>query len=489
MLIIAPNSSRLNLVERGNRSVAEGARALNDTAGLPPTMFLLACVAMVQVDNMVFKQEKICSDRGRPLTPIELWDKRVRGSTKDLFKNVRVFGSLCFALTRTNKQVSKSERCISLGFAEDNPKAYLLMSLERKRFFISRDVVSDETCFPFKKAMTFCKDIPTRYEQGDQGEDDATAFPFEQETQTEDSLSLYDIPSSTVPEEEDEEPATETAKVSSLETKVPSLPKMEDDSEPPQTTHRPSNRRLSFSNARDDTPVMRQLFDPITSTPSTQLDPIAEVHGNQPGEFHPRTSPAKFIVGDLYSTEFNAPARIILNNDDGDVQVVFPDSEEPDKQWTLEKASIDDHIEEAHQALGGSTLDVLTEPLDWIPSTLDGLLVPSCDFALATQDQFDVMSGPASVARLAQQHGGMTRDARFHVALLTNEDLVGKVLADTIDIPKYHFAIKDHPLRPLIEAAMHIEFDTLVRKGVFGKGRDLQDNEKAIGTMFAESQE
>jgi hypothetical protein len=74
VLIIAPGASRLNLVERGNRTVAEGARAMMDTAGLPPTLFLQACVAMTAVDNRVFKQDKACAADGRPLSPLELYD-------------------------------------------------------------------------------------------------------------------------------------------------------------------------------------------------------------------------------------------------------------------------------------------------------------------------------------------------------------------------------------------------------------------------------
>ena len=156
VLIIAPGASRLNLVERGNRSIAEGARAMNDTAGLPPSLFLQACVAMVAIDNRVYKQTTVCAPDGRPLSPLEIYDHRVRSSSKELFATLRVYGCLCFSLQHSNKQITKAERCVMLGPAPDNPKAYLLMSLERRRYFISRDIVAEETSFPFKKAFTIC---------------------------------------------------------------------------------------------------------------------------------------------------------------------------------------------------------------------------------------------------------------------------------------------------------------------------------------------
>ena len=70
------------------------------------------------------------------------------------------------------------------------------------------------------------------------------------------------------------------------------------------------------------------------------------------------------------------------------------------------------------------------------------------------------------------------------MALLTSADLVGKVLAEDLDIPKYHFSIKDHPLKPLCHQSMRKELDTLIDRGVFGQGRPPLDGEVVIGTMF-----
>ena len=128
-------------------------------------------------------------------------------------------------------------------------------------------------------------------------------------------------------------------------------------------------------------------------------------------------------------------------------------------------------------------LQELNNPLDWIPIAYNGLLVPSCSFSLLDNDRFQLHSS-GTPSKLSQQHGGLTADPKYHVALLTSADLVGKVLAEDLDIPKYHFSIKDHPLKPLCHQSMRKELDTLIDRGVFGQGRPPLDGEVVIGTMF-----
>ena len=128
-------------------------------------------------------------------------------------------------------------------------------------------------------------------------------------------------------------------------------------------------------------------------------------------------------------------------------------------------------------------LQELNNPLDWMPIAFNGLLVPSCSFSLLDDDHFQLH--PTSMpSKLSQQHGGLTADPKYHVALLTSADLVGKVLADDLDIPKYHFSIRDHPLKPLCHQSMRTEMGTLIGRGVFGQGRPALDGETVIGTMF-----
>jgi hypothetical protein len=494
VLVIAPNSSRLNLVERAHRTVAEGARSMMSTAGLPPSLFLLACKAMVEVDNRVFKQTEICAPDGRPLTPLELFDGRVRESASALLACLRVFGSECWALQHTDKQVTKSERCIMLGFADDNPKSYFLMSLERKRYFSSRDVVGDEVSFPFKVALQISRIIPTRYEQGDEGESDGEAFQDGIQPDPGDGLELFDIPDDTESTQQHADTLSE-AEVSPQDHAAGPSPQPEPTTQTASTVHEEKriNKRLSFSSAAPS-PVLRDLF--ATSSKDSSTPTLETVQEDEErirlgtGDESPatRTSPAKFQEGSLYETKWGQPARIIRNNDDGDVQVTFPEDpdDDHDKQYTVAKDLILG-LRKADEALNvdqgqRSMNTILRSPLDWVPATYDGLLVPSCEFCLLDEEIFTLDT--AEKHYLAQQHGGFSGKTDFHVALYTKEDLVGKVLADDLDIPKYHFQIKNHPLRQLIEQAMKAEFDALVRIGVFGQGKPKLAGDDSIGTMF-----
>jgi hypothetical protein len=208
------------------------------------------------------------------------------------------------------------------------------------------------------------------------------------------------------------------------------------------------------------------------------------------GDFDPgeRSSPADFDIGKIYeSSYYGQPVKIVKNNADGDVQVTFPQDEDQ-RQYTVDKHQIDAIPFDTQALLLDQDAvpvvrDVLRHPLDWIPISYDGLLVPSCPFTLFDSSMFTVRAD-GSAQRLTQQHGGFTHDPKYHVAFLTSEDLIGKVLAEDVDIPKYHFGLGQHPLRPLCEEAMRVELGTLCRKGVFGQGRPARADEVPIGTMF-----
>ena len=427
------------------------------------------------------------------MSPIELFENRTRESARELFANIFVFGSLCWALQKTNKQVTKSEKCIRLGLAPDNPKAFLLMSLERKRYLISRDVVGDETCLPFVKAMQLCQQMPTRYEQGDEGELDAEAFQDGVQPDPSDGLALFDTPDAEdVPEEDmeamDSENSNDTADPS------PSGIKDTPPSEPQTPLEVDLRKRLSFSSAKPSPVQLRELFDtiPAEETISGNLETIQEDQERTAmgtGDESPaaRSSPADFAVGSLYDTQWGQPAKIVCNNEDGDVQVTFPEDDEGnhDKQYTVAKETILRRRDEALLLDEGPRAlpSILRSPMDWIPSVFEGLLVPSCDFSLLDDTIFTIAT-QTDLDYLAQQHGGMHNNADYQVAMLTSDDLVGKVLADDLHIPKYHFQIKDHPLRKLILESMQLEFATLTRKGVFGQGTPSQPGDGSIGTMF-----
>ena len=490
---------------------------MNDTAGLPPTFFLLACVAMVDVYNRIHRQKEKTAPDGRPLSPIEIYEDRIRRSTDHLMEDVRVFGCSAVALQRDDKQVSKAERCIYLGRAWDNPKSCLLMSLERRRFFTCRDVITDEASFPFKKAFQICREIPTRYEDGDQGETVEEAFvdgvqpdPLDYESfevpkveldsvrdysEAPRARSVDEFPADTVPPDDTEDTEGQKSELqpSSQDTKeeqdATSLVPAAATSVAP-SVEKDTARRLSYSSVSlTPGPKLRDVFEPARGSLQTIQEDATRTKlgtGDDPNELQARSSPAKFIIGATYDTIHGEPATIVENNADGDVQVVFPSD---GRQYTVDKSEIVDLVADRHEALSAeavaasSVAEMLRDPLDWIPMTYDGLLVPSAEFALAVDVDYDTnFTSPCRVPVLAQQHGGLSHLTDYHVALLSTNDLVGKVLADSIDLPKYHFGVKDHPLGPLCKIAMDTEFCTLCKKDVFGEGREYRDTD--VGTMF-----
>ena len=172
VIIVAPDSSRLNMVERRNRIIEESGRAMNMSAGLPPTLFILACEYATTIQNFLPLKSITFGKTQSNALPLsetrnpcsqELWTRRNLGSWSDLVKNFRVYGCLAFILHRhPNKQVNKSERAIFLGLARNNHNAFVMMSLETKnfsRFITSRDVICHENILPFKKAMDLPKNL------------------------------------------------------------------------------------------------------------------------------------------------------------------------------------------------------------------------------------------------------------------------------------------------------------------------------------------
>ena len=68
---------------------------------------------------------------------------------------IRMFGCLCFAtiLNSHDKLTSRSEKCVMMGYSSSQ-KGYRLYSLDRRQFFVSRDVKFFESIFPFKESIS-----------------------------------------------------------------------------------------------------------------------------------------------------------------------------------------------------------------------------------------------------------------------------------------------------------------------------------------------
>ncbi|KAL1198691.1 Retrovirus-related Pol polyprotein from transposon TNT 1-94 [Cardamine amara subsp. amara] len=69
------------------------------------------------------------------------------------YVNIRVFGSLCYAhnqFQKGDKFASKSRRCVFIGYPHGK-KGWRLFDLEKREFFVSRDVVFHEKEFPYSE--------------------------------------------------------------------------------------------------------------------------------------------------------------------------------------------------------------------------------------------------------------------------------------------------------------------------------------------------
>jgi hypothetical protein len=79
------------------------------------------------------------------------------------YSSLRIFGSKCFPCTwdtRVNKFDPKTVPCIFVGYSITH-KGYKCFHPKSKRFFISRHVVFDELCFPYKPVSNYASTPPS----------------------------------------------------------------------------------------------------------------------------------------------------------------------------------------------------------------------------------------------------------------------------------------------------------------------------------------
>ena len=78
-------------------------------------------------------------------TPMEMWNRELAD-----YSNLKVFGCRAFVHLKQDKLEPRAVRCVFLGYPE-GVKGYRLWCTEpgKQGCIISRDVVFDETCFPY----------------------------------------------------------------------------------------------------------------------------------------------------------------------------------------------------------------------------------------------------------------------------------------------------------------------------------------------------
>lgn len=132
------------VVERKHRHLLNVARALRFQSNLP-IQYWGECVL-----TAAYLINKIPTPLLANRSPHEL----LLGSTPN-YKNLRVFGCLCYAKNTSikNKYDSRAQPGIFIGYPF-NHKGYKVLDLETKNIYVSRDIIFHETLFPFHDALS-----------------------------------------------------------------------------------------------------------------------------------------------------------------------------------------------------------------------------------------------------------------------------------------------------------------------------------------------
>lgn len=90
-------------------------------------------------------------------------------NTPPPYHHIRTFGSLCYAhnqLTKGDKFASKSRRCVFIGYPHGQ-KGWRLFDLDKRDFFVSRDVIFRETEFPYAEVLSTTENGDAHSQLGD----------------------------------------------------------------------------------------------------------------------------------------------------------------------------------------------------------------------------------------------------------------------------------------------------------------------------------
>jgi len=131
-----------SVVERKHGHLLNVARALIIQSHLPKIYWSYSMTHVAHIINML--PTPILND----FSPHEMFYK-----TSPDFNKLKVFGSLCYASTLSTNRSKfdpRASKCIFIIFKKVT-KGYILLNIQSRKFFVSRDVIFYEHVFPYQR--------------------------------------------------------------------------------------------------------------------------------------------------------------------------------------------------------------------------------------------------------------------------------------------------------------------------------------------------
>ena len=391
--LTAPYKSIQNgSAERANRTVYEGGQAMRHHSGLPPSMLIPACLYFVYIRNHLPRQKEHFSkvDTSRPLSPIERMNRYDGGKWEAHLSFILPFGCECFTLrpgpARPQGKTSyRGERGIIIGRANDR-KCWLVLSLSRQCFINVYDLVSNDTNFPFRRAMELPPRFPKRSSlvsdppiESDM--DSGREIPDQPDDQPEDEETFIEVDDFSIGENNLKDASVNVEQPAKADHDLTSEQPLKTDHDltgfgfgqlpSPIEQHDMSvldtsvNKRLDFSALDALEEAENNITVPVISSEETDNDddfvPIAKTKGTrtlkpsakmldviqerEERPDHPESKiwEPKFNTGDIVQTFKDGPCLITKpyeNNKLKSYEVTFPEWEKPGEAFTVSEKEL-----------------------------------------------------------------------------------------------------------------------------------------------------
>jgi len=131
-----------SIVKRKHGHLLNIARALMIQSRLPKMYWSYSVMHVAHIINML----------PTPVLNDFCPHKRLYKTPQD-FDQLKVFGSLCYAITLSTNRSKfnpRASKCVFIGFKKGT-KGYILLNIQSREIFVSRDVVFYEHVFPYQR--------------------------------------------------------------------------------------------------------------------------------------------------------------------------------------------------------------------------------------------------------------------------------------------------------------------------------------------------